>query len=114
MESTARSLAALLDSACVEGRPPRILSTGGGARSDTWLQIKADMLGSEIVAGSNPEPGSYGAALLASVAAGRHRKLIETVESFVTIDRVFPPNPGIHRFYTAWLKEYAARFPVSG
>jgi xylulokinase len=44
--------------------------TGGGARSQIWLQILADVLQTELVTVSSVEGAAYGAALLAAVGAG--------------------------------------------
>ncbi len=102
MESTALSLEQLVDASCPEGRPDRIVATGGGARSETWLQIKADLLGVEMLATGTVEPGCYGAALFASVAAGWHRNLNDAIAEFVAVRRSFLPDESIHTFYTGW------------
>ena len=53
------------------GSPPReIRCAGGAARSDLWLQIKADVLGMATVATECPEPTSLGAAILAEASLG--------------------------------------------
>ncbi len=44
--------------------------TGGGAKSQTWLQILADVLGIELVTVSSQEGAAYGAALLAATGVG--------------------------------------------
>jgi xylulokinase len=53
--------------AALSDRPPpkEVRCAGGAARSDLWLQIKADRLGIATVATECPEPTSLGAALLA-------------------------------------------------
>jgi len=48
--------------------PTEIRSTGGAARSDVWLQIKADVLGIAMTATECAEPTSLGAAILAEAA----------------------------------------------
>jgi sugar (pentulose or hexulose) kinase len=50
--------------------PDRIVSAGGGAHSDVWLQIKADTLRIPFVASKSDEPASLGAAMLAARAMG--------------------------------------------
>ena len=45
--------------------PHEIRCAGGAARSELWLQIKADVLGAATVATTCPEPTSLGAAMLA-------------------------------------------------
>lgn len=51
-------------------RPKMIRSAGGGAKSDAWLQLKADRLGIPIVATAAAEPACLGAAILAASGSG--------------------------------------------
>jgi xylulokinase len=51
-------------------RPTEIRSSGGGARSDVWLQLKADRCCAPIVASAVTEPTCLGAAILAASAIG--------------------------------------------
>ena len=44
--------------------------SGGGAKSPVWQQIVADVLGAPLVNINTTEGGAFGAAILASVAAG--------------------------------------------
>ncbi len=69
LETTAIELVQLADALFVESAPSCIVATGGGARSDLWLQIKADTLGTEYVVTACAEPACLGAALVATVAA---------------------------------------------
>jgi xylulokinase len=48
--------------------PAEIRSAGGGARSDLWLQIKADTLEMPVRATECPEPTCLGASMLAEAA----------------------------------------------
>ena len=68
-----------------------IRATGGGATSDIWLQIKADILGTEICAMSGKEIGASGTAALAGVACGAYKDLSDTVEKMNYISKRFTP-----------------------
>jgi len=46
----------------------RLLACGGGARSPVWLQIKADILGCEIIPVKREETGAMGSAILGFAA----------------------------------------------
>ena len=70
MESTAKSLAELVNELCKERKPKPIVATGGGAKSGLWLKIKADMLGAEFITIECDEPACKGAAILAAAAIG--------------------------------------------
>lgn len=54
------------------GLPDRfeVRISGGGAKSVVWQQIIADVLGAPLVNVNTTEGGAFGAAILASVAAG--------------------------------------------
>ena len=67
---------------------------GGGAASDTWMQIKADVTGRPIHRVTVKEATALGAALLAGVAAGIFANLDDAVAHCVTVaDVPFTPNP---------------------
>ncbi|NLF23019.1 MAG: FGGY-family carbohydrate kinase [Lentisphaerae bacterium] len=66
MTASADTLGLLLDRLCPEGRPGRVVATGGGAHSPFWLQLKRERLGIDIVAAACREPACRGAALLAA------------------------------------------------
>ncbi|MCD4825431.1 MAG: hypothetical protein K8S55_12610 [Phycisphaerae bacterium] len=106
MESTAASLMGLVDNLCREGRPSRIVATGGGARSDLWLQMKADMLDVEFVAPACKEPACMGAAMLGSVAAGWFADLADAAKAWAADRRVFRADPETHAAYLQWHRRY--------
>jgi len=70
LEGVARSLNDLVHQLSPTGVNGPIHSCGGAARSQLWLQIKADILNTPFQAMTCPEPTSQGAALLAARALG--------------------------------------------
>jgi xylulokinase len=67
---------------------------GGGAASDTWMQIKADVTGRPVHRVLVKEATALGAALLAGVATGTFTDLSDAVNRSVTLaDEPFTPNP---------------------
>ena len=67
---------------------------GGGAASDVWMQIKADVTGRPVHRVMVKEATALGAALLAGVAAGTFTDLRDAVERSVTLaDEPFTPDP---------------------
>jgi sugar (pentulose or hexulose) kinase len=111
MESTAASLYSLLDSLGDGAFPHEILATGGGARSDPWLQLKADMLGIEIVRTASNEAACYGAGMLAAVAAGWYERLSDVSCDWLSIDKSFSPDSRAHDQYRGWLDRYRREVP---
>ncbi len=90
----------------------RFFVTGGGARSDRWLQIKADIWGVPIIRPRVTEAGVLGAALLAGMALGKYAGAEEAVRRCVAMDRVFEPDPVRHEFYRERAKLYEALYPA--
>jgi xylulokinase len=66
---------------------------GGGARSELWLQLKADVTGVPVVAPRITEAASWGAALLAGVGGGLFASAAEAAERLVHLERRFEPQP---------------------
>jgi len=89
---------------------------GGAARSDLWLQIKADICGLPMVRMQEEETSTLGCALLASVAVGEHRSVGEAAGVMVRLGRRFealPHNAGIYnRQYALYNELYEALKPV--
>jgi len=66
-----------LDALGLTGEEIRIV--GGGARSELWLQIKADVTGRTVRPVLADEPTALGAAILAGLAAGTFRDAADAV-----------------------------------
>lgn len=85
-------------------RPPRLLAIGGGARSDTWLQLLADTLGLPVDRPAAAEVGpALGAARLALLSLGHAP---DQVLRPPPLARTFTPDPEC----TALLGERLQRF----
>jgi xylulokinase len=79
---------------------------GGGARSQFWNQIKADVLGLPYVQLNREEFAVLGSAIVAGYAVGVFDDLKATARRFVeTTDRI-EPRPEHHRFYQAYVEQY--------
>lgn len=83
--------------------PIRIV--GGGARSDLWCQIVADVCDRTIERVAEPMTvGLRGAGLFLSMAIGEVRP--EQVHALVPVDRVFTPDPATRRTYDRLNREF--------
>jgi xylulokinase len=74
-------------------RIDELRAIGGGARSELWLQLKADITGIPVVAPRITEAASWGAALLAGVGAEHFTSAAEAAEGMVHLERRFEPDP---------------------
>jgi xylulokinase len=73
--------------------PDQVQVGGGGAASDRWCQIRADVLGKVLVRVRGMDPGAMGAAVMAGVGSGALADLPAAAEALVHQDRVFRPDP---------------------
>lgn len=73
-------------------RVERILSTGGGAKSAIWSQIKADICNLPVVVPKNQEAPCLGAAIIGAVAVGAFSGYPSAIASAVHMERVYSPN----------------------
>jgi len=80
---------------------------GGGARSDIWLRIKADITGRKVESMEiNNEGGCLGAAILAGLGIGAFQNAAEAVERFVKVGRTYLPDSEMHRRYGKKYQDY--------
>ncbi len=84
----------------------QFVATGGGAKSDRWLQIKADILGVPFIRPKSTECGIAGAAILAGAASGDFNSLKEGINALVAFEHTFEPDPDKHSVYKEKLKQY--------
>lgn len=92
--------------------------TGGGIKSDLWLQMFADALGMPVNLANTQESGARGVALCAGVGVGAYGSVGEAVERAVRIVRSYEPDPVRHdslsetyRTYTALIEALAPLWP---
>jgi xylulokinase len=67
-------------------------ATGGGARSDRWLQLKADATGLPVERPAVGEAGAFAAAVLAGSAVGVLPPAEAAIRELVRADRLFEPD----------------------
>ena len=85
---------------------------GGGAKSDLWCQIIADISGTKIVRMVSDEASSLGAGITAAVAAGWFRSFEDAANNMVRPDRVILPNSGFSDQYRELLLKYRQIYPA--
>ena len=87
------------------GVPNIIRVTGGGAKSDLWLQIVADVLGHRIELTECDEGPALGAALLAGTGIGIWPDVRTACESTVRIRRSIEPSGSSYEEAFHWYQE---------
>ncbi len=63
----------------------RLTIVGGGAKSDLWRQIKADVTGLPVRVPTNVETTATGAAILAAVGSGERTSVADAADAFVQL-----------------------------
>jgi len=107
MESCACLLREMLDPLADHGlRLASVRSLGGAARSDLWLQMKADLLGLPVERPACPDAASLGAAMLAATGTGRFASVADAAGAWYRPDRLFQPNPALLDTYSALYRRY--------
>lgn len=76
----------------------RLLACGGGARSPVWLQIKADILGCEIIPVQQEETGAMGSAIL-GLSAVLGENPIKLAQRFWQYAEPIQPNQAHQAIY---------------
>ena len=97
-------------------KPEKLFATGGGANSDVWLRIKADILNRPVTALLAKEAGTCGTCMMVGVAVGAYKDLYDAKEVFVKEKKTFLPNPDntekYQKYYKAYKNIYNAVRPI--
>ena len=76
-----------------------VRAAGGGAKSDVWLQIQADVTGLPHCRLNVDEGPAYGASILAGVAAGAFESVTAATDAFIKPVSTVHPNPADRAVY---------------
>ena len=95
----------------IGGKVRRLIAIGGGATSDLWCRIIADITGREIWLPKNTEASALGAAIAAAVAAGWHPSFRDAANAMVGIRKKIRPDPGNHAKYRKIFASYKKLYP---
>ena len=85
---------------------------GGGAKSDFWLQLKADMYERPIVRLEVAEAASLGMAIAAGLGAGIYHSAAEAAADLIAPKDVFKPDAGRAAYYNEKLAQYRELYPA--
>ena len=75
---------------------------GGGASSEAWLQIIADVMNLPVRVVGTPEGAAYGAALLAATGTGAFGSVAEATEATVRVGDPVEPSPATDVYEQAY------------
>lgn len=83
----------------------KLYACGGGAKSQKWLQVKADILGCDIIPTSSDETGAMGSAIL-GLAAVTGRDKFEMAKAFAGYRETVHPIPEHKAIYDKKYEQY--------
>ncbi len=92
----------------------RYIAMGGGAQSDLWRQIIADVTGKPVFRAAATEATALGAGILAATAAGCYTDARQAAQAMTHIlPQPAEPDPARHEFYNRLFEEvYRPLFPA--
>lgn len=99
-----RDIITQMQVAGIELRELRVM--GGGAKSQLWNQIKADVTGLQVNVPEITETTALGAAFLALVGIGAYGTLTEVSEHIVKIRERIEPDPASTSMYVEAYEQY--------
>ena len=88
-----------------------VRASGGGAKSDFWLQMQADIYGAKVVTTNVTEGAAFGAAVLAGVASGVYADIESAARQIVKNTGETNPGPN-QAIYADFYPEYRALYPA--
>ena len=88
-----------------------LVAIGGGAASDLWRHILADITGKNICLPKNTEASALGAAIAAAVGAGWHSSFQEAANAMTGIRKKIKPDLNNHRKYQELFPIYRRLYP---
>ena len=111
MEGVAFGLRDSVELMAAEMELGEVRVSGGGASSDLWLRIIADVIGLPVRVVGTAESAAHGAAMLAAVGAGAFDSVAEACEAAVELGEITEPgaDAGI---YTDVYGIYRDLYPV--
>lgn len=85
---------------------------GGGAKSEFWLQMRADVFGKRVSSLHVAEAACLGAAILAGCGAGVFASPAEAVNQVVRVKRTYEPSDTMHQRYNELYSLYEKIYGV--
>jgi xylulokinase len=86
--------------------PDRLFACGGGAKSQVWLKIKADVWNREVIPVLTEETGALGSAILGFAAVSGEKDLMRLAQGFVRHGEPIRPDPENAACYQQQLVRY--------
>jgi xylulokinase len=93
-------------------RIEQVRVSGGGSKSQLWLQILANVFETELVTVNTSEGAAFGAALLAGVGVGNWKDVNSACDDTIKIINSITPEPGAIDIYRHYYSIYHDLYPA--
>jgi len=90
----------------------QVRAQGGGARSELWRQMQADMYQAPVVTINAAEGAALGVAILAGVGVGQWSSVPEACKAIIRVKEKHKPAKKAAAFYEQHYAKYAALYPA--
>jgi xylulokinase len=90
----------------------QVRASGGGARSDFWRQLQADMYQAPVVTINVSEGAALGAAILAAVGQGHYKSVPEATKAIIKVKTTAKPSRKSAALYARQYQKYAGLYPA--
>jgi xylulokinase len=90
-----------------------VRATGGGARSELWRRLQADIYGTPIRRTVADEGPAYGTALLAGVASGAYADVEEATSLVKLREELTEPDADRSKVYGEYYEVYRSLYPAT-
>lgn len=104
LESTAASLAGLVRKLDENNLSKAVVPSGGGAKSQLWIRIKANLLDKPFLYPVSGELACKGAALMCAMETSGYKSIQEAMEDQIHFRETIFPHPLQVKKYAEWKK----------
>ena len=93
-----------------EHREISVFTSGGGANSDYWMQMKANIYGRNVVRLKHKEEGTMGAMIFAAIGEGCYDSFDTAFERCIRVKEIYHPDEEIcEMYYEKYIKYLSFR-----
>ncbi len=86
--------------------PKKLRAAGGGASSEVWMQMKADVLDIPVTSLGSAEAGAAGCAMMAGIAIGVFENPEEAAKKLISEKKTYYPRSEKHAVYRKHYERY--------
>ena len=90
----------------------KLYVSGGGARNDKWMQIKADILNIDIYQLENINSGSVGCGIVVGKCLGVFSSIKEGMDKMIKVKKIYHPNKAKYERYLSLFNKYKKLYPL--